>query len=316
MRISNLLASALCVWGCFLFTGCDSDNDSDNGTSPTTSATLTTREWRDVAYATQSQAQKLDIFLPATGNGPFPVIVSIHGGAFMMGDKADGQESAAKEGLNRGYAVISINYRLSGEAIWPAQIYDVKAAIRWIKANASPYALNANKIAVWGGSAGAHLSAMIGTSAGVSALEDASLGNASQSTKVQAVVDWFGPINFLTMDAQFAASGIAGETHNTPMSPESKLMGQLITEIPDKVQAASPATYITSDDPAFFIQHGTADTKIPTQQSVDFAAALQAAIGSGNVTFEALPGAEHGDPMFSTATNTAKVFDFLDKYLK
>ena len=142
------------------------------------------------------------------------------------------------------------------------------------------------------------------------------MGNASQSSRVQAVVDWFGPINFLTMDAQFAASGIDGEVHNTPNSPESKLMGQLITKIPNKVKAANPETYITSDDPAFFIQHGTADTNIPTQQSVNLAAKLQKAIGSSKVTMEKLNGARHGDPAFSTTANVAKVLDFLDQYLK
>jgi len=94
------------------------------------------RKWLDVAYATKSQAQKLDIYIPDEGEGPFPVILSIHGGAFKSGDKGDGQVIPMLEGIKRGYAVVSINYRLSGEAIFPAQIYDVKAAVRWIRANA------------------------------------------------------------------------------------------------------------------------------------------------------------------------------------
>ena len=234
MQMKRMLAGMILIGSLMFMAGCSDDDDSSSSVTSTTTP-ITTREWRDVAYATQSEAQKMDIFLPATGDGPFPVIISIHGGAFKMGDKADGQETAAKEGLNYGYAVASINYRLSGEAIWPAQIYDVKAAIRWIRANASQYGLNSAKIAVWGGSAGGHLSAMAGTSGGVSSLEDTSLGNAGQSSRVQAVVDWFGPINFLTMDAQFAASGVNGEVHNTPTSPESQLMGQNITEIPGHV---------------------------------------------------------------------------------
>jgi len=315
MHMKSILASLLLAGSMIALTGCSSD-DSSSTTSPTSTSTGTSRQWSNVAYASKSSAQKLDIYLPATGDGPFPVIISIHGGAFMFGDKADGQEQAMLQGLNRGYAVASINYRLSGEAIWPAQIHDVKAAIRWLKANAAQYLLNADKIAVWGGSAGGHLAAMAGTSAGVAALEDLNLGNSGQSSKVQAVVDWFGPINFLTMDAEFAASGVNGEVHNTANSPESKLMGQLITEIPAQVQAASPASYISGDDPAFFIQHGTADTNIPTQQSVDFAAKLQTALGAGKVTFEKLNGAEHGDPAFSTTANVAKVLDFLDQCLK
>lgn len=142
------------------------------------------RKWPDVAYAQVSAAQKLDIYLPEDGDGPFPVIVAIHGGAFRMGDKADGQHTPMLEGLERGYAVVSINYRMSGEAIFPAAVYDVKAAIRWIRANAASYHFNAEKIAVWGGSAGGHLAAMAGVSGGVAELEDLSLGAAEFSSRV------------------------------------------------------------------------------------------------------------------------------------
>ena len=98
---------------------------------------------------TKSGAQKLDIYLPEVGDGPFPVIVQIHGGAFRMGDKGDAQVNPSLEGLTHGYAVVSINYRLSGEAIFPAQIQDVKAAIRSLRANAKKYKLNPDKIATW-----------------------------------------------------------------------------------------------------------------------------------------------------------------------
>ena len=153
-------------------------------------------KWLDIAYATTSTAQKLDVYLPE-GNGPFPVILSIHGGAFKAGDKRDGQLMPMLEGLKRGYAVVSINYRLSPEAIFPAQIYDVKAAVRWIRANAKQYKFNPDKIAAWGGSAGGTLTALVGTSGDVKELEDLSLGNPTQSSRVQAVVDWFGQTDFL-----------------------------------------------------------------------------------------------------------------------
>ena len=149
----------------------------------------------DLPYATLSESQKLDIYLP-DGKGPFPVILSIHGGGFMVGDKGDGQVEPMLRGLKQGYAVVAINYRLSGEAIWPAQIYDCKAAVRWIKANAQKYNLDADHIVAWGGSAGGHLSSLLGTSAGVEKLEGAELGNAGQSSRIQAVIDWFGPTRF------------------------------------------------------------------------------------------------------------------------
>ena len=100
------------------------------------------RKWLDIAYASLSPAQKLDIYLPDEGDGPFPVIVSVHGGAFKFGDKADGQLTPMLEGLKRGYAVVSINYRMSGEALFPKNIHDVKAAIRWVRANAKQYSFN------------------------------------------------------------------------------------------------------------------------------------------------------------------------------
>jgi acetyl esterase/lipase len=273
-------------------------------------------KWLNISYATASDAQKLDIYLPETGEGPFPVIVSIHGGAFKMGDKADMQVTPMLEGLKRGYAVVSINYRLSGEAIFPAQIQDVKAAIRWIKANAKQYKLNADKLATWGGSAGGHLAAMAGTTGDVKELEELSQGNEKYSSRVQAVVDWFGPINFNTMDAQFKISGKGKTDHNEANSPESELVGKKITEATDLVKSANPATYITKDDPPFFIEHGTVDHLVPTEQSVDFAKELEKVLGKEKVTLQLLEGAGHGTPHFSTQENLNCVFNFLDKLLK
>jgi len=273
-----------------------------------------TRKWLDIAYAEKSQAQKLDIYLPNEGEGPFPVIISIHGGAFKSGDKADGQVTPMLEGLKRGYAVVSINYRLSGEAIWPAQIYDCKAAVRWVRANAKQYKFNPDKIAAWGGSAGGHLSSMLGTSGNVKELEDLSQGNADQSSRVQAVVDWFGPTNFLRMDDDAKESKVNNpQIHSIPNSPESELIGKNLADAPELVRAANPETYITKDDPPFLIQHGSVDPLVPYPQSLYFAKKLEEITGKENVTFELLPGSKHGGPAFSTTENLEKVFAFLEK---
>jgi acetyl esterase/lipase len=275
------------------------------------------RKWLDVAYATKSPAQKLDIYLPDEGEGPFPVILSIHGGAFKSGDKGDGQVIPMLEGLKRGYVVVSINYRLSGEAIWPAQINDVKAAVRWVRANAKLYKLNPDKIASWGGSAGGHLASMVGTSGNVKELEDLSQGNTDQSSRVQAVVDWFGPTDFLKMDEHAKESKVANpQIHSLPDSPESQLIGKNLQDAPDLVKAANPETYISEDDPPFFIQHGLIDPLVPYPQSVNFAKKLEQALGKGKVTIELIPETGHGGPAFQTEQNLNKVFAFLDKYLK
>jgi acetyl esterase/lipase len=276
------------------------------------------RKFVDVPYADLSATQKLDIYLPDIGDNPFPVIAYIHGGAFRYGDKGDSNVMPILEGLKRNYAVVSINYRLSGEAKFPALVYDVKAAVRWIRANAEQYHFNPDKIAAWGASAGAYLSTMLGVSARVMELNDLSLGNAHQPSNVQAVVNWFGPMDFLKMDEQLAESGLTHPEikHNAPNSPESLLMGQPITEVPGLIYFANPESYISSNACPFLIQHGTKDMIVPVQQSINLAAKLEKAIGKKNVILELLPDAEHADSQFETTQNVNKVLDFLDRCLK
>jgi acetyl esterase/lipase len=286
---------------------------------PPADTSFVKRKHLDIPYANLSPSQKLDIYLPDESDGPIPVIVAIHGGAFMGCDKADMQVLPMLEGLKRGYAVISINYRLSWEARFPALVHDAKAAIRWIRANAPRYHLNPDKIAAWGGSAGGYLSTMLGTSSGIQELEDLSLGNLYQPSHIQAVVDWFGPTDFLKMDEQLEAAGfpsLPDQIHSGESSPESLLLGGKITEIPEKVKAANPETYIRPNAPPFLIQHGRLDPVVPCQQSVDLAEKLRAAIGSERVTLELLEDAGHGDPKFETSDNVKKVLDFLDRCLK
>lgn len=277
-----------------------------------------TRKWIDVPYGNISSAQKLDIYLPERGDGPFPVIMSIHGGAFMGGDKGNGQLNPILKGLTAGYAVVGVNYRLSGEATFPAQIYDIKSAIRFIRKNGKAYKLNPDKIAVWGGSAGGTLAALAGTSGDVKELSDGN--NAGVSDRVQAVVDWFGPIYFSTMDAEFAALGMScvRSKISSPDSPESAYLGKTIgtQEAENTVKKASPLTYISPDDPPFYIQHGTMDMNIPVTQSENFAGKLESVIGSDKVIFEKIEGAKHGGPEFFKKENLRKIFAFLDKYLK
>lgn len=277
------------------------------------------RKWLNVPYATVSPAQRLDIYLPDEGSGPFPVIVSIHGGAFRECDKGDEQIVPMLEGLKRGYAVVSLNYRMSGEAKFPVIVQDVKAAIRWIRANAEKYHFDPARIAAWGGSAGAYLATMLGVSAGVKELEDLSLGNAEEPCNVQAVVAWFGPTDFGMMDRWLAESGlpsIPGMEHDAADSPESLLLGAQITTVPDLVKAANPETYVSRAAPPFFLQHGTADMVVPHQSSVRLAEKLAAAIGKRNVKLELLEGAGHADPRFEAPENVQKVLDFLDEHLR
>lgn len=266
----------------------------------------------DLAYADQSEAQKLDLYLPSTGDGPFPVVVMVHGGGFMFGDKADGAGlTGVDQLLEAGYAVASINYRLSGEAIWPAQINDAKAAVRFLRANAAQYNLDPEHVGAWGASAGGNLVAMLGATCDVADLEGAELGNADQSSCVQAVVDWFGPIDFLAMDAQFAGTACPA-THDAADSPESMLVGAPIQTVPEIVATTNPMNYVDAADAPFLIQHGSADCNIPPVQGKNLADAL----GVDKATYTLIDGAGHGGSQFETPENLQVVLDFLSQHLK
>jgi len=269
----------------------------------------------DIAYANQSDAQKLDIYLPDQGSRPFPVIVAIHGGGFRTGDKADDQLAPMLTGLERGYAVVAINYRLSDEAHWPAQINDAKGAIRFLRANAETYGIDPTRVAVWGDSAGGDLAALLGTSGGVDALADLGQGNVGESDRVQAVVDWFGPIDYERLEAQYRNGG-GGSGRTGPRSAQAQLFGLPLSAVPGKMRAANPETYITLDDPPFLIEHGTSDGTIPVEQSKEFAAELTERLGSDKVTLRLLDGAGHMDPAFMTPENLGFVLDWLDARMR
>jgi acetyl esterase/lipase len=288
----------------------------DGGPIPLADISPIRRKWLDRPYAHTSAAQKLDVYLPATGDGPFPVMLHIHGGAFAMGDKRDIPLEPFLGGLTRGYAVVSVNYRLSGEAIFPAGLQDLKASVRWLRANCGEYLLDPDRIAACGGSAGGNYSAMLCLTADVPALDDLGLGHPELPCDVQAAVDWFGPTDFLKMDKQLAESGLGPCDHNEADSPESRYLGARITEIPEKVQKANPMTYVHGGMPPILIQHGRLDHLVPVQQSILFAEKLEKCVSHDLFEFEILEKADHADPLFETEENMSRVFQFLDRHLK
>jgi acetyl esterase/lipase len=267
----------------------------------------------DVPYCSASEAQKLDIYLPSTGSGPFPVLFHIHGGAFRMCDKADYQVDPFLKSLERGYAVVSANYRLSGEKIFPAAIHDLKAALRFLRANAAKYNLNPGKIFSVGGSAGGNLTLMLCVSSGRPELEDITMGNGRFPSDVQGGVAWFSPTDFLKMDEQLSVNGLGPCDHNDPDSPESEYIGGQITKVPaEVVQRANPTTYISGSMPPVFLQHGRKDHLVPWQQSQLFADKVAERLGASRARLEILETADHDDPQFKTDENMSKVLDFID----
>jgi len=236
-----------------------------------------------------------------------PALVWIHGGAWREGNKESGIPRLLPFG-QRGYFCASIEYRLSQEAVFPAQIEDCKCAIRFLRAQTVRFQVDAGRIGVWGPSAGGHLAALLGTTADRFELEGRG-GWPYYSSRVQAVCDWFGPTDLLQMDA-----GGSNTVHNAPDSPESQLIGAPIQERPDLAARASPITCVSGEEPPFLIMHGDADPLVPHQQSVRLYEALKRA-SAREVTLHILPGAGHGGPPFETPEALDLVAAFFDRHL-
>ena len=272
---------------------------------------------KDLPYATVSKTQKLDLYLPADdGTVVFPIVVLIHGGGFFTGSSAD-EADRAQFLVDRGFAVANVNYRLSGEAAFPAGVQDVKAAIRFVRANAPSWGVDPHRIAVWGDSAGGYLSMMVAATGGRQTMfDDAALGNPHVSSQVSAVVSWFGPSDFATMDAQAAQAhcDAAAQSHDLPDSPESKWLGAALPTIPEKVSTASVVRYVQAAGsmPPAWLVHGESDCTVPPGQSQQLLEALK---GKGfEATLSYVPGAGHADPKI-TDQATRPTIEFLRRVL-
>ena len=242
---------------------------------------------RDVEYGNgDGRPLRLHVVRPKERpESPLPAIVWVHGGAWLGGSR-DGGIGRLVPMARRGYVGASIEYRLSPEAAFPAQIEDCKAAVRFLRAHADEYGIDPERIGAWGASAGGHLVALLGTTGGVEPLEGTG-GNPDQSSRVQAVVDFYGPADLLRMGDEPSRID-----HDAPNSPEALLIGGAVPENPEKARAASPITYVTSDDPPFLIVHGDRDDVVPPGQSVLLRDALEAA--GVPATLQVVEGAGHG----------------------
>ncbi len=275
------------------------------------------RKYLDVSYGTESKAQCMDIYLPDEGEGPFPALIHIHGGGFAIGDKRDDHMDAYLKAIKRGMAAISIEYRLSGEAVFPAAVLDVREAVRFIRKHAAEYKIDADKLIAIGGSAGGNLAAMLAMNIPNGEFEGEKVAAAYDETPyIRLAIDQFGPMNFRTMDEQARANGISKVEHDEPFSPESKYLGMPLADAPDELIAkANPVTYAGSAMCPMLVQHGTADKLVPYEQSVEFVKAVNAKLGAGYVTFVTLEGADHEDKRFFAEENMKVVFDFIEKRL-
>lgn len=270
-------------------------------------------------YASGSRAQVCDIYVP-DGQGPFPVIILVHGGGFLFGDSGmpviQPVIEAAKQ---RGYALVSVDYRKSSEAVFPAALGDVKAAVRFVRTAAGRYGFDAERVVLWGESAGAYLALMTALTPEVEALDGGVETNADQSSAVDALVSFYAPVEFYTMDEEYASLGREDTDFSGPDSFESKFLGQSVGADREATYATYWETYLDQLPQGFalkaWIQAGDADAKVPCTQSMNFASRLSAVIGEDNVRFSLIEGAAHEDAAFYTQENLNAVFDFLDEAL-
>jgi acetyl esterase/lipase len=261
---------------------------------------------RDVVYnRVNGRDLRLDIYSPKSITHPLPVVLWIFGNRWSRGSK---NQPPPLNLMSRGYIVVSIEYRLSGEAPFPAPIEDCKAAVRWIRANAATYHFDPNHIGAWGHSAGGHLAALLGTSGGVVKLEDGG-ANSTFSSRVQAVCDMSGPSDIPKFYEDVSNSN--NDMARIAKSSIEQFLGGSFEQNRTKAIAASPTTYVSKDDPPFLIIHGENDASIPVSQSEILAKKLKAAGVNTTLIIAENRGHGVGGPAFAP-----EITSFFDKYLK
>ena len=267
---------------------------------------------KNVAYAATSKAQVCDIYLPE-GIEKAPVIVLVHGGGFMFGDQ--GMHvilPVIEKAPEKGYAVVSVDYRKATEAVFPAALGDVKAAVRFVKAHAMDYGFDPERIAVWGESAGAYLSLMTALTSNVAELNADVTDYAEIPSDVTALVSFYAPVEFYTLYEE------AGKPDSAASSFESKFLGQDIMADKDATYKTYWETYADSvpADVKVWIQAGDADSRVPHTQSVHFAERIANYLPAENIHYSLIPGADHEDALFYTDENLDAVFAWLDSFMK
>ena len=259
----------------------------------------------DIEYAKAGEISlKLDLHRPQGDN--LPLIVYVHGGGWRAGSKKD---VPIVDLYDRGFAIASVDYRLSTQAVFPAQVHDIKAAIRFLRAKAGLYHINATKIAIIGSSAGGHLAALVGVSNGNQELEGKVGEHLDQSSDVQVIVSYYGASNLETILSQSTPQGL-----NFRIPALKLLLGYTPDKKPELAKLASPVAHLDKNDPPLLLIHGDADPQMPPQQSQELAKAYE--MHGLPATLIIMPGSKHGGAEFYDEERTAIVVKFLDKVLR
>jgi acetyl esterase/lipase len=265
------------------------------------------RKQSDLTYATaDGHALKLDLYLPLTATARPPLLVWVHGGSWQRGSKDDVPITSLTVD---GYAIASVDYRLSPVAKFPAQVHDLKAAIRYLRAHAGEHGYDGARIAIMGSSAGAHLANVVGVTNGDAAFEGKVGGDLTQSSDVQAIVSYYGASNLTSILKQSTPYGVGMRRPALEL-----LFGGMPEAKPDLAHMASPVFFVDARDPPLFLLHGDQDPQMPINQSHELHGAYKAK--NLPVAFEVVHGAEHGGDEFYDEERTELVMRFLDRHLK
>ena len=271
------------------------------------------RKFLDLAYG-EHPRQKLDIYLPEEGNGPFPTIVYIHGGAFVGGDKRDDQMLYVADGIARGYAVVSYEQRLLPEGVFPLPVFDTKAALRWLKQHAGEYCLDPERFAIAGDSAGAYHALFAAATQEIPAFEGPE-APAGADSRVKAAIGLFGVYD-LAMQAQFSFDMGPFPGAKEVFNFADMFAGGDTRKCLALGWTADCKTWVSPAMPRVLIQCGDHDQIVPYKASLELVDRINAVCGEGRAELDVFPGALHGDPAYITRENIDRLFRFLDSVLK
>ena len=277
-----------------------------------------TNKYLDIPYDTLSDDQKLDIYLPERIDGKLPLLVYIHGGGFEMGDRKYGHIHKFIEGIDRGYAVASVSYRLSKEKVFPAAVQDVRNAIRFLRKHAEEYGIDEKRIGIFGESAGGNLVSILAMDP-QEEIFDAHIPESLKgiSAAVTACVNWFGVIDMNVALDQNLENNLRPPKFTKDNCPESRYFGKSLLELPvEWINKANAITYISDRMCPMLIEHGTGDFNVAVQQSQMLYRAIVEKVGQERVELFMLEGAVHEDPRFERDENMAILWTFFDRLLK
>ncbi|MCL2227647.1 MAG: alpha/beta hydrolase [Oscillospiraceae bacterium] len=257
--------------------------------------------------------QALDIYLPNEGAGPFPIVFYAHGGAWQRGRKDDAQVVPFMDGVKRGYAVVSIGYRLVPDVRYPDNMFDIKAALRWVARNAGPHMLDPTRTALCGSSAGAHLIMMAAFTQGQVVFGDIP---GEPACRILAIVEQFGPTDFIKIHTHYDESGFPRvHVPGTPSAIDA-MIGTYAESIPNMLRFYNPTDCVHPDVPPILLQHGKRDPMIPYQQAIELCEKVNKVAGEGKAELDLSEDFMHADPGYAAPESVNRIYGFIDKHLK